>query len=86
MIVRRESFFFEVYLVSIFYGLESSAALVILTKFAFTPSVFIANSFLAYVAPILYAKSEIVSTFAVKDIKARVDIYPRILIIINFDI
>ena len=52
--------FLEVYVVGVFYGLEASAALVILTKFAFTPSVFIANSFLAYVAPILYAKSEIV--------------------------
>ena len=50
--------FFEVYIVGLFYGLETSAALVLLTKFIFTPSLFLANSFLAHLSPILFSKSE----------------------------
>lgn len=58
-IISGFQIFLEVYVVGAFYGLEATAALVILTKFAFTPSVFLANAVLAYVSPIMYRRSEI---------------------------
>jgi len=50
--------FCEIYIGSIFYGLGYTANLLVLLKFVYAPSVFAANSFLAYVSPMLSFRAE----------------------------